>query len=182
MAITESDLVVEDGTGLPTANTYVSLTEATAYHTLRGNEIWTDSDENDQCIALVRASQYIDQRWTFKSIAFDGAQGLQFPRAVLFNRNGTDVSETVPVEIEDAAMEYALQVLGDGTGLSSLSPTPDQTDPRSMTYNREKVGSLETEVHYDSAQGLRLKKSYPTADTIITRSRFASNGGGGVIR
>ena len=183
MAITESDLVVEDGTGVPTANTYVTLSDATAYHTLRGNEIWTDADENDQCIALIRATQYIDERWVFKSVVFDDAQALQFPREVLYNRNGKDVREIVPLEIMHATYEYALEALGDGSGLVSLTPTPDQSDPRSVTYLREKVGSLESETRYDVSYGLLTQKAYPTADRIIIRSRFTTNGGGGgVIR
>jgi len=183
MAITDADLVVETGTGSTTANTYISRADATAYHTIRGNEAWADSDENDQCIALVRATQYIDERWVFQSKTLVTGQALQFPRFALYDRNGTNVAGTVPQEIKDAACEYALQVLGDGTGIVSLSPTPDQTDPRAITYLREKVGSLESETRYDSSNGLRTQVSYPTADRIVSKSRFVANGGGGgVIR
>ena len=184
MSLTETDLVVEDGTGLSAANTYVGLTDATEYHRLRGNDIWADADTSDQCVALIRAAQYIDERWVFKSIIFDDVdpQALQFPRYELYDRNGTDVSETVPVEIVNAACEYALEVLGDGTATVKLSVTPDQTDPRAVTYNREKVGSLETEVRYDSTRGTQVVKTYPTADRIIKRSGFLRGAGGGVIR
>jgi len=190
MALTETDLVVEDGTGLSTANTYVSLTDATEYHRLRGNDIWADADESDQCIALIRAAQYIDERWVFQSIIFETGdvdiptdpQSLQFPRYELYHRNGSDVSETVPVEIVNAACEYALEVLGDGTATVQLSVTPDQSNPGSVSYNREKVGSLETEVRYDTARGTQVTKTYPTADRIILRSGFLRSKGGGVIR
>jgi hypothetical protein len=184
MSLTATDLVVEDGTGLFDANTYIDLDEATEYHRLRGNDLWADADVSDQCVALIRATQYIDERWVFKSIIFDDTdpQSLQFPRFELYDRNGTDVSETVPVEISNATCEYALQVLGDGTGNVSLSTTPDQSDPRSTSYSREKVGSLETEVHYDTGRGLQVTKTYPTADRIVLRSTFLRSTGGGVIR
>jgi|LWDU01.1.fsa_nt_gi hypothetical protein len=188
MALTETDLVVEDGTGLSTANTYVSLTDATEYHRLRGNDIWADADESDQCIALIRAAQYIDERWVFQSIIFEDGddatdpQSLQFPRYELYDRNGTDVSETVPVEIVNAASEYALLVLGDGSATVQLSPTLDATDPGNISYNREKVGSLETEVRYDSGRGTKVTATYPTADRIVLRSGFLRSKGGGVIR
>jgi len=184
MSLTETDLIVEDGTGIADANTYSSLAAATSYHALRGNDVWADADENDQVVALVRATQYVDERWTFLSIIFndDPAQALQFPRYEMYDRNGADVSETVPVEITQATQEYALQVLGDGTALINLSPTPTQTSGDAITYNREKVGSLETEVRFDTSKGLRVTMTYPTADRIILRSGFTRTTGGGVIR
>ena len=33
-------LVTEDGTGLPTAESYISVADATTYHTARGNAVW----------------------------------------------------------------------------------------------------------------------------------------------
>jgi len=184
MALTEIDLVVEDGSGLPTANTYISLTDATEYHRLRGNDLWAESSEDETCVSLIRATQYIDERWVFKSVIFDDVdpQALQFPRFELYDRNGTDVSEIVPAEILRATCEYALQVLGDGTGVQTLSPTPDQDDPRAVIYSREKVAVLETEVRYDSSRGIQVQKTYPTADRIILRSGFTRSSGGGVIR
>jgi len=35
-------IVVEDGTGLATAETYISVADATTYHTARGNSAWND--------------------------------------------------------------------------------------------------------------------------------------------
>ena len=184
MSVTESDLTVEDGTGLAAANTYVGLTAATEYHRLRGNDIWADADESDQCIALIRATQYIDERWTFQSIILtdDPEQALLFPRYELYDRNGSDVSSAVPREIAQATQEYALEVLGDGSSIVALSITPDQSDPKAQTYSREKVGSLETEVHWDSTRGVQTTKIYPTADRIILRSGYVGSGGGGTIR
>jgi len=183
MPLTSSDLVVEDGTGLATANTYISIADTDAYHLIRGNELWSDADENDKVVALVRATQYVDERWVYQSVRFVATQALIFPRTTLYNQDGTDVSETVPQEIKDATCEYALQVLGDGSGVVALSTTPDQSDPRAITYNREKVGSLETEIHYDGTRGVQVQKTYPTADRIIVRSGYTrGGGGGGVIR
>ena len=35
-------IIVEDGTGLATAETYISVVDATTYHTARGNSTWND--------------------------------------------------------------------------------------------------------------------------------------------
>lgn len=182
MAVIPSDLVLEDGTGLSNSNVYASLAACTEYHRLLGNDIWADADVNDQCVSLLRATAYIDQRWTFQSVTAEETQALEFPRYILYSRNGVDVSEEVPPEIFQATCEYALQVLGDGSVIVELSPTPDQSEPQSITYQREKVGTLEEETHYDSDYGLRVQISYPKADRIIKKSGYLSGGGGGVIR
>ncbi len=184
MAVIEADLILEDGTGVVDANTYVDRAVALEYHRLRGNQIWEVATENDQVLALIRATQYIDTRWRFQGVIFAEDQGLIFPReSRLYDRNGFDVSETVPEEIEDATCEYALIVLGDGTTVVELAPTPDQSDPGSITLKREKVGPIEEETRYKASAGLRTTLSYPLADKIITASGYLRGGGsGGTVR
>ena len=184
MPVADVDLTVEDGTGLAAANVYISRADAIEYHRLRGNTIFEDADENDQCVALIRASQYLDTRWIWFDEKFDEDQGLLFPRNELLDRDGNDVSQTVPQEIQDACCEYALAVLGDGTALVELSPTPDQDTGTQVTMQRDKVGSLETETRYDTGVGVRYTISYPQADRIVKRSGYAINGvgNGGTMR
>ena len=177
----EADLIVENGTGLAAANTYVSLATSATYHALRGNEVWAEASESDRVVALVRSSQYIDTRWKFQDEVFVQGQGLIFPRAYLFDRDLYDVSETVPVEIEEATCEYALAVLGDGTALVELSPVQDQSNQLSVTMQRDKVGDLETETRYDSSVGARATLSYPKADRIIRRSGYTLNSSNGSV-
>lgn len=173
-----SDLVVEDGTGLATANTYISLADASTYHALRGNEVWADASESDQVIALVRATDYVETRWTFTGAPFTTTQALSFPMAATYlNNRGADVSESVPAEIAEATAEYALSVLGTGEAIVDLSPAVDQTEPNSVTYKREKVGTLEEETRFDTARGIKITLSYPTADKIIKSSGFLAGGG-----
>lgn len=191
MAVTTADLILEDGTGLTTSTTYITLANANEYHRIRGSEVWNEASDDDKVVALIRATQYVDERWAFQSVIYNrnkatdtpiGPQVLQFPRGTLYDRNGIDVKQTVPIEIKDATCEYALEVLGDGTALKDLSSTPDQTEPKSITYLREKVGSLESETRYDSGRGLRIRKSFPVADRIILRSGFTTGSEGSVIR
>jgi len=174
-----SDLVVEDGSGRLDANSYVSIADADTYHSLRGNTIWAAATDSDKVVALVRATEYLDARWTFTGDPFKATQALVFPReSEYLDRNGDDVSESVPVAIANATLEYALAVLGDGTSLVSLSPAIDQTEPWSVTYQRDQVGTLETETHYDTDKGIKVTKAYPTADRIIKASGFLVTRGG----
>tara|TARA_R110000824_G_scaffold21496_13_gene80093 strand:- start:2061 stop:2612 length:552 start_codon:yes stop_codon:yes gene_type:complete len=179
-----ADLTVEDGTGLAAANSYISLADTSTYHALRGNEEWADATESDQVVALVRATDYVESRWTFTGTPFTTTQALGFPMETIYlNNRGADVSETVPVEIEEATAEYALLVLGTGVALVDLSPAVDQTDPNAIEYFREKIGSLEEETHYDTKRGTKITLAYPTADKIIKASGYLAGGRtGGAIR
>lgn len=184
MAVSESDLVVEDGTGLLNSNTYVTRAAATEYHRLRDNVLWETASENDQCAALIRATQYIDTRWVFQGVELTEGQALVFPRDEIYDAEGVDVGETVPIEIQHATFEYALVVLGDGTSTVDLSPTPSQSLEPSVTLQRDKVGDLETETRYQAGSGPRVTQAYPTADRIIKRSGYTTSAGGsgGAIR
>ena len=77
-------LVVEDGTALTTANAYVAVADADAYHAARGNIGWTSSsDMNAKGIAIVRASAYLDAtyRGRYPGYRTTGRlQGLEWPR------------------------------------------------------------------------------------------------------
>lgn len=78
-------LVVEDGTGLATAEAYVSVSDADAYHIARGNQSWADqtvpSDSKEA--ALRRATAFIDAtyRGRFPGYPASGRrQALEWPR------------------------------------------------------------------------------------------------------
>ena len=178
MPLTDTDIVEEDGTGLATATSYIDRAAATTYHRLRGNDLWADADVNDQCVALIRATQYLDTRWIWLDTILVETQALQFPRYDLENRDGYDVGSSVPQEIADACCEYALEVLGDGTALVELSPTPSQSTGAKVTMQRDKVGDLETETRFEAGMGVRFTTTFPHADRIIKRSGYAVNGSG----
>ena len=173
-------IIVEDGTGLSNANSYVSVADADTYLGDRGYTVWTDSTEEDLQISLIRATDYVDQN-VFKSVALTEGQARQFPRYDLVDRTGEQVGSTVPVEIVNATCEYALAVIGDGDGLVELNPTPTQSTSRSLTYTREKAGEVEREYHYDAGEGVRTKVLYPRADGILSTSGFLLSGGVGGI-
>lgn len=181
---TSSDMVVENGTGRLDANSYVSIIEADTYHSLRGNTIWASATESDKVVALVRATDYVDARWKFTGEPVKSTQALTFPRkSEYLNKNGDDVSASVPVEIASATMEYALLVLGDGTALIELSPAAEDATQSRVIMQRDKVGSLETETRWDSVLSARVTVSYPAADRIIKSSGFLAYGGnGGTMR
>lgn len=70
-------LIVEDGTGLPDANSYVTLDEVREYASNRGITLPSDDAELEQNIHLV-----MDwfESYTFPSARFTAEQALSFPR------------------------------------------------------------------------------------------------------
>ncbi len=75
--------VVEDGTGLLTANSYAAVADADAYHTDRGNDAWTAGVTSNKETALVRATMYLDKKYSGRWVGYPALrrlQGLQWPR------------------------------------------------------------------------------------------------------
>lgn len=169
MPLTESaDLVVEDGTGLADANSYIDVATADDYHRLRDNEAWADADEHTKVAALIRAADYLDRRFRFVGCRLVDGQALEWPREDAFDVDGFDQSEIVPVVVEQAAAEYALRAVDLATRLLP-DPPQDETGAQ-VTLSRERVGPIEEETRYSEIIPKRIIKPYPAADRILTTS------------
>lgn len=96
-------LIVEDGTMVANANTYVNVTEADSYWSLRstktGSSTWSSASTANKESALVVATEYIDNVYNFAYKKQSSTQSLQFPR----NNN----SGVIPVNLKNAVCELA---------------------------------------------------------------------------
>lgn len=72
-------LIVEDGTGLTNAESYVSVADCGTYCTAHGLTAWTGTDAAKE-VALRNAAQYLDSNYTFKAEKTYVDQSLEFPR------------------------------------------------------------------------------------------------------
>ena len=101
-------MVVEDGTGVEGANSYVDMPYADAYHLARGNA-WLEGED-----ALVRATDYIDREFSGLFLgdrkAFD--QSLEWPRKHVpiggYKYFGDDV---IPDALKKAVCDVALAMV-----------------------------------------------------------------------
>jgi len=139
-------LIVEDGSGVPNANTYNSLEMADEYHRQSGNDAWfngTDSPSDDKrASALIRAAIILDgtykSRWPGRR-THGRNQGLDWPRTGAADVDGNEIADDeIPREILQAQNEMALR---EYTNPGSLNPDVIETS----RVLREKVGDLEVQ-------------------------------------
>ena len=112
-------LIVENGSEVANANTYVNDDEYVAYAAARGRTIATSADNRE--IQLIKSMDYIEgYRAKFKGTKNTQAQSLQWPRySVEIDGYYLD-SDEIPQELKDAQMEAAIfvnssEILKDGT-------------------------------------------------------------------
>lgn len=107
-------IMVEDGTGLPDANSYVSVADAEEYATDRGLTFASASTLLKEA-ALIRATTAIDAsyRSQFPGWKADGrGQALEWPRTDAYDRDLNLIpSNEVPIEVVQATIEAAVREL-----------------------------------------------------------------------
>lgn len=103
-------LIVEDGTGLPDADSAVSLAEFNIYCEKRGYADLLDKDDDEKEAAARTATEYADTYRRFKGRTISGDQALQFPREGLTDWSGHPV-EGLPRKFKEAVCFLMVQVL-----------------------------------------------------------------------
>src|SRR6185436_4655409 len=107
-----SGILVEDGTGLSDANSYVSEDDADTYFDDRGNTTWGTSTDDKEA-ALIHATAAIDALYRYRFTGYKTNmrdQALEWPRTASYDAQGNLV-EGVPVEIVQATCEAAYREL-----------------------------------------------------------------------
>lgn len=156
-------LIVEDGTRVQYANSYVTVDEATAYHTLFGNTLWNESVDKQEA-ALVQASQAVDIIWGmgYASRKATKHQGLLFPRLSFYDLYGDYVGgDEIPQCLKHAVFEMAYQWLVDG----SIVVTDAEYDVKKKSQS---VGDLQEQIEYMPISSDRsMKMKYSKVDLLL---------------
>lgn len=134
-------LIVEDGSIVADANSYVTYDYALAYHALRGNSAWALGTVLNQQYAIIRATQAVDSiykgKWKGTPTEY-GTQELEWPRQGVVV-NGTELDDDlIPAALKKAVCEAALRELA-----SANSLTPDLE--RGGEIKRVKADTVEVE-------------------------------------
>lgn len=171
-------LIVEDGTGMATAESYASEIEADLYHEKRGNTSW--DSVTDKEAALRKATDYLLQTYShlWKGARMTSTQALDWPRgnvyAMPFMGSVSEQSllvddDIVPVQVKNACIELALKSV-------SNDLNPDLT----KDIITQTVGPISTTYSASSPQ----KKRYTAIDMMLRPylSSSGSNINGSVVR
>lgn len=104
------EFLVEDGTGLTNATSYVDVTSADDYANFIGNSDWVGLEVADKERYLQLATMFIDDILIWNGDLLDYTQALNFPREDLIDRNGRSV-EGVPDPIKLSTIQLAISSL-----------------------------------------------------------------------
>lgn len=129
-------LTIEDGTGLPNADSFISATDATTLVDDLGLLGWPQ-DQGDQEAALRRATLWLSAYYRWRGTAVNGrAQALAWPRSGARDEQGNPVEDdAVPVEVVRATVFAAI---AEAQAPGALTPT---ITPNQMAV-MEKVGPI----------------------------------------
>ncbi len=159
--MTTPNFVVEDGTGLDTANAYDSVADVSQYHADAGNDYWGTLILAAQEKSIVRATKYIDKRFAsrFRGTRRRRTQGLSWPRLGAYDNDGFYI-DAIPTSVTRALAEYALRA----AIYQTLTPDPARPVPaQDMTAGTssstplitgqvrnqiKRVGPIETEYQF----------------------------------
>lgn len=137
-------LITEDGTGLVSAESYVSLADFDAFLVKRN--LTTTSADAAKEAALREASSFIDQNYTFPLIPLRANQALAFPRSGTYQIEGRDIAG-LPTRLVEAVCTLANEALA-----GALEPIDDSSQIKRV---KEKVDVIETETEYAGQKGSR---------------------------
>jgi hypothetical protein len=129
--------VVEDGTGLSTATSYVSVADADSYvSTMGGNATWEAATNAQKQGALMYATRYLDDSFQWYSFIYSTSQALGWPRNSFTDKEGRTIpAATVHEPIKNATVEMALAHLSGGINeTSSEGIQSEKIGDSSITY------------------------------------------------
>lgn len=142
--------LVEDGTGLVVATSYIDVAYADSYHTDRQTTIWTsETDQAKKESALIRATQYIDAKYGqfFNGNVLKVEQGLLWPRVDAQYTNG-QVIVGIPEVLKKATAELASRAITSSDLMPDINVVTHGPNVLEVT---EKVDVIETRIKYATA-------------------------------
>lgn len=128
-------LIIEDGSIVDNANSYVTLAESRAYALERGITLPTDDAELEALLIL--GMDYLEsKRAQYQGYKVSGNQSLQWPRYYVQIDGFDFASDEIPQELKDAEMQLAID---ENAGIT-LQPSTSEN-----FVKKEKIDVIEIE-------------------------------------
>lgn len=155
-------LIVEDGSGLSTAEAYASVAEADAYLTVRSNPAaWTSSSTAQKEAALRAATDYLEAvagvRW--RGTRYASTQRLSWPRDGVWLDGNVLERATLPRLLKEACIEAAARARSETNGL-----LPDESE-RNVAAKAVAAGPVSQSVTYLGTKSAR--KAFTVVDLLL---------------
>ena len=146
-------LIVEDGTGIENANSFVDVVYADDYFSTRGVADWALLTQEQKEVFLIKATDYINNGFKWYGQKLTTTQSLKFPRKNLVDEDGEPVNG-VPTAIKDATCECAYLIKGGAemfrVSESNGAVTSERIGELAFTYDTSKSAKKEDCSLYDS--------------------------------
>lgn len=159
-------LIVEDGSGVVDANTYITVAEAKAYAENRGVTLGSD----DSIAAnLVLAADYMETTGPYKGYVYSSNQGLEFPR----KETSGGPSLGIPSDIKKAQAQLLIDIKESGALMTSS---------RQFALKRRKLEGLEQEWAVGSYAAYKPNAEHKFYDFLMGPYQVYGGRGGYLIR
>ena len=116
-------LVVEDGTGVAKADSWISQADADEYWEARAQPEWMAADPDERERKLREAADYLKIAFRWPGQQTTIAQSLPWPRAGVPSGGGTFPTNSIPSQVISAQLVLAVEALG---GSLLRKPAPER--------------------------------------------------------
>ena len=154
-------LIVETGSGLANADSFISVADADTYFTDRGNTVWAGSTTVKEQ-ALRKATDFMQGRYIrkWKGERTHETQALAWPRENVNDADGYDLdSNVVPEAVRRACAELAVRSL-------TASLLPDDTTPGITSESVSIPGPISKSVTYAGSK--TASPTYTAVDRMLS--------------
>jgi len=158
-------IIVEDGSGIENANSYVSASDVTAYCTAMNYTDWNTPDDSDNVNGcILRAMRFIEAN-SFIGVKTQTTNDLEWPREDAYERNGLLFEDDIiPHKVKNAVCEATYQ--------ENVSPWSLQPNISAGNMKKEEYGSVSFE--YFESQNTQ-KPIFPSISGILIGLIQSSN-------
>ena len=155
-------LIVEDGSIVSGANTYVTVAEFTQFCSDRN--ITITSTYGDESELLIQAMDYFEQQ-PFKGIKFVETQPLQFPRSDFYLDGYLTDSDAIPQLVKDAQITIAVSIMQGNDPLTTLD----------RSVKREQIDVLEIEYMDNAGPSVIIRSISNIMRKLVVSSTMGSS-------
>jgi len=154
-------LIVEDGSIVANANTYIDVAFVDTYATDHGNTTWGAGTADEKTASILNSMIYVEDK-PFKGYPTTGDQSLVWPRYDVDLYGWPVLSDEIPARLKAAQAEASMRAIS-----GELSPDLK----RGGAVKRRKVDVIETE-YFDGASATT---TYQVIDQLLKPLLKSSN-------